>query len=113
MFLIFSNIIYIYIILFVVIDVKDNREDAVKIALSKAFRPGQFFMDMRSWKVKFGLDRDTVLHKITAASKQYFAGNIYFYLLFFPIKCIQCNKKSLYIYVYIIIRSICTECILG
>ena len=67
----------------IMIDVKDHREDAVKIALSKPFRPGQFFMDMRSWKVKFGLDRDSILNKITAAAKQYFAGkmiNIYDFL---------------------------------
>lgn len=47
---------------------------AVKAALSNPFRPGQFFQDMSNAGVTFGIDREEVLNKIVAASKQYFAG---------------------------------------
>ena len=48
----------------------------VKAALSKPFRPGQFFLDMSSAQVKFGVPRDDVLNKITTAADQHFAGEL-------------------------------------
>jgi hypothetical protein len=47
---------------------------AVKAALSKAFRPGQFFQDMANAGVTFAASRDDVLTRITAAASQHFAG---------------------------------------
>lgn len=50
--------------------------EAVRASLSKAFRPGQFFSDMASAGVKFGISREQVVNRIVAAAEQHFAGTI-------------------------------------
>lgn len=47
---------------------------AVRAVLSKPFRPGQFFLDIGSAGVTFGIPRDDVVTKIVSAAEQHFAG---------------------------------------
>mmetsp|Transcript_5537 Transcript_5537/g.12369 ORF Transcript_5537/g.12369 Transcript_5537/m.12369 type:complete len:1160 (+) Transcript_5537:156-3635(+) len=48
--------------------------EAVMTSLSKPFRPGQFFLEMKTAGVKFGLLREQILQKITAVAEQSFAA---------------------------------------
>lgn len=58
-----------------------NAEKAVRATLSKPFRPGQFFADMATAGVQFGISREEVVKKIVSAAEQHFAGIFSFLLI--------------------------------
>lgn len=56
-------------------DGSTTKKELVRGILSKAFRPGQFFRDVKASDITFGIPREEVLNRIITFAKQEFAGN--------------------------------------
>ena len=75
----------------------------MRATLSKPFRPGQFFADMATAGVQFGISREEVVKKIVSAAEQHFAGIFFSFLLIYVF---------MYVFIYCMNSCIRSEWIL-